>query len=95
MLQLSEQFVLDYDLVLLLVLLLLLMDTRGRFSKLEEIVDLVEFLAIHPAASYMTGQYHASSFADCSKEGTKHTLEDHPNISLNSLVVALYILTNM
>ncbi|KAM3279254.1 hypothetical protein ACQJBY_046521 [Aegilops geniculata] len=28
----------------------------GRFGKPEEIAGLVEFLAVHPAASYMTGQ---------------------------------------
>ncbi|KAM0875706.1 hypothetical protein ACQ4PT_036642 [Festuca glaucescens] len=34
----------------------------GRFGKPEEIAGLVEFLAVHPAASYMTGQASRNVF---------------------------------
>jgi 3-oxoacyl-[acyl-carrier protein] reductase len=40
------------------------MDIPGRFGKPEEIAGLVEFLAVHPAASYLTGQASRDGFSD-------------------------------
>lgn len=39
-----------------------LMQISGRFGKPEEIAGLVEFLAVHPAASYITGQASRNGF---------------------------------
>ncbi|EMS68916.1 3-oxoacyl-[acyl-carrier-protein] reductase 3, chloroplastic [Triticum urartu] len=41
----------------------------GRFGKPEEIAGLVEFLAVHPAASYMTGQASRNGFQICPSYG--------------------------
>ena len=52
----SERLFLSLDFSLLLLLLPALMWTTGRFGRPEEVAGLVEFLAVHPAASYITGQ---------------------------------------
>lgn len=44
---------------------LLLMQISGRFGKPEEVAGLVEFLAVHPAASYITGQASKNGLLDC------------------------------
>jgi NAD(P)-dependent dehydrogenase (short-subunit alcohol dehydrogenase family) len=41
------------------------MQISGRFGKPEEVAGLVEFLAVHPAASYITGQASKNGLLDC------------------------------